>query len=1025
MVSISETVKQYLSELIRVHEEGTELSHRAALSTLVNQINQDYSLISEPKSESAKLKVDMRGFTKSYKVGYVETKDIGINLDKVMESEQLSRYMNSIQNLILTNYLEFRLIRDGKTVINARLADKIPSSEKSVKLNLQDVNMLKELIDSFFQYKVPQITRAMDLARYLANKARLLKLLSAEDIKKALENKPSNPSVRDFVMLIRPLLNDAVASEYVDAYAQTITFGILLAKSMNREKVLTKENASNSIPQSVKIIRRILLNILDPELPRDIGWVIDDIFDIVNASDLGKILVDIKESTGSRQEAFLLFYEYFLGNYDPEKRKTHGVYYTPRPVVSFIVNNVNIVLMNHFNKELGLGNDDVTIMDPASGTGTFLAMAYLIALITVKNRGYRGEIEDKIKNHLLKDFFGFELLVAPYVLSHLKLTNELEGTWHYNLTGDDRAQVYLTNTLQKTDIKNLYAFDEILQESRIASEIKDRKHILVVLGNPPYSAVSQNKGGSVEESLKVGFTRPDGSQDPGYYSVDGKPLDEKNPKWLQDDYVKFIRFGQMKVEQNEEGVLAFITNNGYLDNPTFRGMRQSLLSTFDTIYIVNLHGSSRKKEGLVEDENVFGIMQGVSIVFFIKHKNSTSKSVYYRDVFGKRAEKFKWLDSQRYSIFKLNWTEIQPQSPLYLFVPHKSDGVYHGFASIRDIFPSSSVGIATARDHFTIAMSKDTIEKRIEKFMEMDDEDAREFFKLGKDVRDWKVSFARQDIINSERNMGNIIPLYYRPFDRRFTYYTGKSRGFICMPRPEIMKNMFQDNIAIIVTRGSRPEPWRDVFVSDKVTDIAFLSSNTSRSSYHIPLYIYKENQRFPNINAEIMDELNRRYGTKTSPEEVFSYVYGVLNSRIYREKYSDQLKIDFPRIPFPKSHETFLRITEIGKSLIDLHLMRTHVRGMLDYPEGGENRVTKIVYEKGKLFINEKQYFNGVTEEIWNYKIGSYKVLEKWLKERSGLKLHSPDIEFFSKIASVIQETIILADNLDALMGFLLETEG
>ena len=1019
-----EIVKQYVSELIKVHEEGTELSHRAALSKLVNQINEDYSLISEPKSESMKLKVDMRAFNKSYKVGYIETKDIGINLDKAMESEQLSRYMNSIQNLILTDYLEFRLIRDGKPVMNARLADKIPSSERSIKINQQDVKELKELIDSFFQFKIPQITKARDLARYLANKARLLKLLSAEEIKKALENKTSNPSVRDFVMLIRPLLSDADASEYVDAYSQTITFGILLAKSMTGKKVLTKENASNSLPRSVRIIRRILLNILDPELPKEMGWVIDDIFDIVNASDLDKILVDIKESTGSRQEAFLLFYEYFLGNYDPEKRKSHGVYYTPRQVVSFIVNNVNRILMNDFNKELGLGNDDVTIMDPATGTGTFLAMAYLIALLTVKTKGFRGEIEDKIKNHLLKDFIGFELLVAPYVLSHLKLTTELENTWHYNLTGDDRVQVYLTNTLQKTDIKNLDAFDEILQESKIASEIKEKKHILVVLGNPPYSAVSQNKSGFIEESIKAGFPRPDGSKDPGYYSVDGKPLNEKNPKWLQDDYVKFIRFGQWKVEQNGEGVLAFITNNGYLDNPTFRGMRQSLLSTFDTIYIVNLHGSSRKNEGPMEDENVFGIMQGVSIVFFVKHKNSVNKRVYYKDMFGKRVEKFNWLNDYRSSIYKLNWTKIEPESPLYLFVPHKSDGDYHGFVSIRDLFPLSSVGIATARDHFTIAMTKDTIEKRIEKFMEMDDEDARIFFKLGKDAVDWKVKFAKQDIINSGHDANNIIPLDYRPFDTRFTYYTGKSRGLICRPRAEIMVNMFQDNVAIAVTRGSRPEPWRDVFVSDKVTDIAFLSSNTSRSSYHIPLYIYKENQRSPNINYEIVEDLNRKYVTKIAPEEIFSYAYGVLNSRIYRERYSGQLKIDFPRIPFPKYYETFLRISEIGKSLIDLHVMKTPVRGMLNYPEGGENRVTKIVYEKGKLFINEKQYFNGVTEEIWDFKIGSYNVLKKWLKERTRLELHSSDIENFSRIARIIQETIILVNTIDTLMGFLSETE-
>ena len=1015
-----EIVKQYVEELVRVHQEGTELSHRAALSNLVNQINKDYSLISEPKSETQKLKIDMRGFTKRVKVGYVETKDIGINLDNVMESEQLDRYMRSVQNLVLTDYLEFRLIRDGNVVMNVRLAEKIPSSARSVKIDSREAKKLTELMDSFFQYKIPQITKAMELARYLADKARLLKLLSTDEVQAALKEKPSNPSVRDFVMLIKPLLSDAAPSEYVDAYSQTITFGILLAKSMTREKVLTKDNAANSVPQSVRIIRRILLNILDPELPKDISWIIDDIFDIVNASDLDKILSDIKEKTGARQEAFLLFYEYFLGNYDPEKRKSHGVYYTPRPVVSFIVNNVNRLLMNEFNKELGLGNDDVTIMDPSTGTGTFLAMSYLIALLTVRGRGYKGEIEDKIKNHLLKHFYGFELLVAPYVLSHLKLTTELEKTWGYSLSGDDRIQVYLTNTLKTTDIKNLYAFDEILQESKIASEIKDKEHILVILGNPPYSAVSQNKEGPIVESLKSGFTLPGGEKDSGYYHVDSQPLNEKNPKWLQDDYVKFIRFGQWKVEQNGEGILAFITNNGYLDNPTFRGMRQSLLSTFDTIYIVNLHGSSRKNEGSTIDENVFGIMQGVSIAFFIKHKNPVNKSVNYLDKFGKRSEKFNWLDNPNSSVFKIDWTKLQPQSPLYLFVPHNSDQEYLGYSSIRDLFPTSSVGIATARDRFTIAMTIETLEKRIEKFIEMDDEDARTYFKLGKDVRDWKVSFAKRDLIDSGKKTSNIIPFDYRPLDTRFTYYTGKSRGFLCMPRPEVMRNMLQDNVGLIITRGSRPEPWRDVFVSYKMTDIAFLSSNTSRSSYHIPLYIYKDGEKFPNINEETLKELSSKYNHEVGPEEIFSYVYGILSSKKYRDRYSDQLKMDFPRIPFPESYEKFQKVKDEGESLVDLHLMRTPVRGILNYPEGGDNKVRKISYENGKIHINERQYFDGVSQELWDFKIGSYNVLEKWLKGRLGSTLHSADIELFSRIAGIIDETIRLTVRIDAIVDFL-----
>ena len=1010
--------KNYLDELQDLKDQGTEHSYRASLINLISEIFDGCKLINEPKAESLGLKIDLRVLVNDRKIGYIETKDIGTNLDRVLESEQLKRYMSSIHNLMLTDYLNFILIRNGMVTMRATLVHGALKEMRSIKLEEQNMNFVIELIRSFLQYQMPQITSAELLADYLSKKARLLKMLSTDGITAALQNKSAPLPLKDFVMLVSPLLTDSASTEYVDAYAQTMTFGILLARSMGRNKQLTRDNAARIVPSSVRIIRRILMNIIEPDLPTNIGWIIDDIFDVVNTSDLNKVLADIKDKTGAVQDAFLLFYEDFLGNYDPEKRKNHGVYYTPRPVVSFIVMNINRILREEFGKELSLGSDDVTILDPATGTGTFLAMAQLAALLSVKGAGYNGMIEEKIRRHILKDFFGFELLVAPYVISHLKLTRELEKTWGYQFSGDDRVQIYLTNTLQDTKIENLYAFDEILQETRIASEVKQKKKVLVILGNPPYAGFSQNKGGYIEESIKNGGSLSEGHDLQSYYALDGKPLNEKNPKWLLDDYVKFIRFGQLKIDQSDEGIMAYVSNNGYLDNPTFAGMRQSLLSTFDTIYVVNLHGSSRKKEGVAGDENVFNIMQGVTITFFIKHKEKQPTSVKYAELYGSRDSKFKWLNNKFFS--QVGFEEINPVSPSYFFIPHQVDNEYQSFPSIIDIFEKYSVGIATARDRFTIDFDKSVLTQRLSKFISLPEEEARNLYALGKDARDWKVKYAQDDVIKSALKDSNFVEITYRPFDTRFTYYTGKSRGFICMPRPEVMFNMLNENLALMTTRGSRPEPWRDVFISDKMTDIAALSGNTSRSSYHFPLYLYRDGLVESNIKQEFLRQLSHRFGNPVTPEDFFNYIYGVLNSLKYRRKYNGELQRNFPRIWLPDAKEEFKKITELGRSLVELHTMRKGTQGMFGYPEPGSNKVDLVEYKNDRIYINESQYFAGCEPDIWNYFIGSYRVLEKWLKSRKGRILRSADIEQFSKVGAVIKKTLEIQNAIDLSIGII-----
>ncbi len=1003
---------KYINELRGLQDQGTEHSYRASLIWLISQMFEGSQLINEPKAEKNDLRIDIRVLQNNKKIGYIETKDLGTDLDKVLEKEQLKRYVSSVHNLVLTDYISFTLIRDGVKTMTATLVHTALNAPGKIDLHAADAVAVKELLESFMEYEIPAITSASELADYLSKKARLLRFLSQKGIEAALQNKPAPPPLKDFVVLVSPLLSDAPGEEYVDAYAQTMTFGILLARSLGKNKILNRDNVASVIPSSVRIIRRILMNIIEPDLPANVGWIIDDIIEVVNKSDMDEILSEIKDKTGAVQDAFLLFYEDFLGSYDPEKRRKHGVYYTPRPIVSFIVMNINRILRQEFGKELSLGSDDVTILDPSSGTGTFLAMAQLAALLSIRSAGYGGLIEDKIKRHILKDFFGFELLVAPYVISHLKLTRELEQTWHYRFSGDERVQIYLTNTLQETKLENLYAFDEILQENRIASEIKQKKKILVILGNPPYSGHSQNKGGYIEDSIKAGKALGDGEELQGYYTVNGLPLNETNTKWLLDDYVKFIRFGQLKIAQGGEGIMAYVSNNGYLDNPTFAGMRQSLLKTFDTIYVVNLHGSSRKKEGVKGDENVFNIKQGVTITFFIKHAGKRDQTVRYAEIFGKKEKKFKWLDNR--FLDQINFQEVRPVSPYYFLIPHETDESYISLLPITSIFKKYSVGIATARDKFTLDFEKEKLENRLNEFIGLSEEEARRAFSLGVDAKDWKVKDAQEDVKKTGIREENFIEVTYRPFDSRITYYTGKSRGFICRPRTDVMSNMIKDNLAIDTTRGSRPEAWKDVFASDKMTDIAVLSGNTSRSSYHFPLYLYNDNGKSNNISDTVITQLSQKYGETVSPESIFYYIYGILNSSKYRTKYDKELQRDFPRIWFPETVKEFNSIASYGAALLNIHTMKEPVEGMLSYPESGSNKVTRAKFEDDRVYINDSQYFGGCSSEIWNFSIGSYKVLEKWLKSRIGRELKSSDIELFSKIAAIINKTLEIVVKID-----------
>ena len=515
--------------------------------------------------------------------------------------------------------------------------------------------------------------------------------------------------------------------------------------------------------------------------------------------------------------------------------------------------------------------------------------------------------------------------------------------------------------------------------------------------------------------------------------MDGKPLGEKNPKWLQDDYVKFIRFAQWKIEQAREGVLGFITNHSYLDNPTFRGMRQSLMQSFEQIYLLDLHGNTLKRERCPDgskDENVFDIRQGVAIGLFIK-KLGLKRKICHADLWGLRDDKYRWLEEN--DIAATGWTEIHPKSPFYLFIPRDEVLLdrYQKYPKITGIFPVNSVGVVTSRDHFVIDFDRETLKRRIRMFRDkkLPDELIRETFNV-KDNRDWKMPAKRKAIIADASWEDKLTQILYRPFDVRWMFY---HKDAIDFGRPEVMHNMLWENTGLITLRKGLPGyDYTWFFISSALVGHGVFYNGNQSTEYFYPLYLYPEAgkkdllthsgkpaDRKPNLDPSLLQALKEAYGYKaTPPEEVFYYIYAVLYSPTYRAKYAEFLKTDFPRIPFTRDRELFLELGRLGQRLVDLHLLKSPE---LDPPiarfQGvGENRVEKQQHNEGekRVYINKTQYFEGVEPEVWVYQIGGYQVLDKWLKDRKGRLLSLEDIRRYCRIVTAIAKTIEIQAKID-----------
>ncbi|MBI4646775.1 MAG: N-6 DNA methylase [Bacteroidia bacterium] len=972
-------------------------------------------------------------------VGYIEAKRPGENLDLIENSEQLFRYRNTFPNLILTDFYEFRLYRNGIII------DKVIIGRQFLPIRLKTIppveNELKfkAFLEKFFSFSVPHLYTAETLAVELAKRTRFLRD-EVISIELAEEEKNGKKCIIGFYEAFRKYLINALSEkQFADLYAQTITYGLFAARTRATDR-FNRELAFKHIPDTIGILKDIFRFISLEDPPLTLQIMVDDIAEVLNNTDIKKILQDyFKEGKG--EDPIVHFYETFLTAYDPVIREKKGVYYTPVPVVNYIVRSIHQVLKSHFGLSDGFASPAVTLLDPAAGTLTFPAQTLKIAIEEYTSKYGEGGKNNLIKNHILPNYYAFELMMAPYAIGHLKMSFLLEEIG-YKLQNDERFKFYLTNTLEMEDLEQIQipGLRSLSEESHLAGAIKRHQSILVIIGNPPYSGHSENRNKWTEYLLKKDI---DNAQ--SYYKVDGQPLKEKNPKWLQDDYVKFLRFAQWKIHKAGFGIVGMITNHSYLDNPTFRGMRQSLIKTFNEIYIHNLHGNSLKKETGPEgtkDENVFDIRQGVSIALFIKLKNKKDCKVYYTDVYGLRENKYKWLNENNFG--KKNFDKINPEPPFYFFIKRNIKGIsqYLTWKPVNEIFRVNSVGIVTARDNLTIKFSEQEIWNTVLNFSKMEKEIARQAYSLGEDTSDWKIELAQSDLKHSGPDRKNIKPILYRPFDIRYTYYTGNSRGFHCRPRNDIMRHMLNENLGLTIGRAGQVVGleylWNLVFVSRNIIDLNLFYRG---GELIFPLYLYKEKKsrkfsimpmlvcepeieygyknRVANIDKIIYEKLNKTYKSKLSPEAILYYIYSIFYCNIFREKYGEFLKIDFPRIPFTTNFNLFRKLAEFGNKLSDLHLMKSKLLSVpvSKYHGTDDNdRIEKINYVENKqcVYINKEKYFDGISSELWNYNIGGYKILEKYLQDRKTRIMDAP--EYYCKIITAINETIILQKKIDLL---------
>jgi hypothetical protein len=1005
------------------HEETSEMGYRTDFEILIKGIFESINVrrIDHDAKAQQGNKPDFVVLNHDIPILYIEAKDVGISLDKVEQSEQMSRYYG-YTNLVLTDYLEFRFYRNGiRYEEPIKIADFDIKNRTIIPTPENYEHIAKTLLD-FTQSQKEPIRSGKHLAKIMGGKAQRIR----DNIRQFIGNDSEKnvEILRVYEAIKKQLVHDLTPHSFADMYAQTLVYGLFVARYYDETPDnFSRGEARDLIPKSNPLLRHFFDHIVGPDFDTRLEYIVNELCEVFSHANVPELMKeyfknDLWGGTHKGPDPVIHFYEDFLKEYDEDLRKKMGAYYTPLPVVQFIVRSVDHLLEKEFGLSAGLADTSKTennvhrvqILDPAVGTGTFISDVVGKIYARILKNKQEGRWPTYVHQDLLPRLHGFELMMAPYTIAHLKLGIAFRKTGfkYFN----QRLGIYLTNSLENdTAQQNLFSgfgFSEsIAEESKEASIIKNKTPIMVVVGNPPYSVSSSNKNDWILDLMKA-------------YKTD---LNERNIQPLSDDYLKFIRLSEHFIEKNKSGIVAMITNNSFLDGIIHRQMRKHLLQTFDRIYILNLHGNSKKKEKASDggkDENVFDIQQGVSINIFIR-KNKDKQglgTVHYAELFGMRNYKFEVLDKSEIDTIK--WQKLDSPNPYYFFVQkdfHQEEEYKKGF-QINELFNVNSVGIVTSRDSFLINDKKDVLEKRYEDILNMSisNDEFENKYKLK--TKYFNPITARS---KSQKN-GNakIIKCFYRPFDTRYILF---DEDFIERNRSAVMKNMILGtNLALVCSKQSTRNSIDNIQVVDSVIELKFNSHD--RNSNIFPLYLYSEDgSHTPNFKKDVVNEIEKRVG-KVSPEDILDYIYAILHSPSYREKYKEFLKIDFPRVPYPKDKKSFDKLVAFGTELRLLHLFESPRvnKFITTYSITGSDIIEKILYKDGDVFINNDQYFGGIPESIWNFYIGGYQPAQKWLKDRKGQTLTNEDIEHYQKmivslietgkIMKMIDEDIKIAEN-------------
>lgn len=1075
------TIQQYLSKVETLYKTGNarEHSYRGDLQNLIMAILPDVLVTNEP----ARVECGAPDYVltrKDVPIGYIEAKDIGVDLGDKKLKEQFDRYKSGLSNLIFTDYLDFHFYKDGEFTTKIAIA-KIENG--SIVLLPENVEPFIQLIKNFAQTVSQTIKSPTKLAQMMAGKAKLMANVIEKSLNHDDQEDKRSQLKSQMLSFQQMLIHDIDNKAFSDIYAQTIAYGMFAARYHDPTlPTFSRMEAAELIPKSNPFLRKLFQDIAGFDLDTRLTWIVDELVNIFLASDVAQIMKNFGKST-KQEDPVVHFYETFLGEYNPALKKARGVWYTPQPVVNFIVRAVDDILKTEFdlpqgladtskikiktkiqkfdnrskNKSIIIGEQDfekevhkVQILDPATGTGTFLAE--VVKHIYKKFEGQQGIWSKYVTNDLIPRLNGFELLMASYAMAHLKIDMLLTETG-YKPTDDQRFRIFLTNSLEEGEEGQIDLFNWLSDEANQANAVKRDAPVMVVMGNPPYSGESSNKGKWIMKLMEDYKKEPGGRE----------KLKEQNSKFINDDYVKFIRLGQHFIDKNGEGILAFINPHGFLDNPTFRGMRWNLLNTYDKIYTIDLHGNSKKKETALDgsiDQNIFDIMQGVSINLFIKTGNKKKDDlaqVFHYDLFGKREFKYDFLTKN--SIKTIEFNDFTPSKNDYIFkkVDETLKFEYSKGINPTELFKVNVMGFQTHRDSFAIDFDMNNIKNRAKDLMNPDITNDELYKKYSiSDNRDWKLSKARNEIQLDKNWQNKAVKCGYRPFDNRPCYFSSVMMDY---PRKELIQNVLnKENTLLGIGRQGMA-----------VGDIQWCLTTVSKHSVDanmfrrggvnlFPLYLYPENtnqqtidnntKRTPNLNLEIVKKIaidldlsftNEKESTLNTfaPIDLLDYIYAVLHSPTYREKYKEFLKIDFPRVPAPPEKDTFWKLVKLGGELRQIHLLENPIveNYITQYPEDGDNIVAKPKYKEfymvvdentithndppypmGNVFINETQYFANVPEVAWNFYIGGYQPAQKWLKDRKDHELSYEDILHYQKIIVALFETDRIMKEIDKI---------